>query len=262
MWTDSQILLHWIYKEHNSKPFISHRVTEITGTFPANLWSFTPSCDNPTNLLTRGISAQQFFSSELWLHGPLWLLSKQNWPQWVPTNALLQLAEDDADYENTSTPTQASDRNATGIHNIVKISRYNSFSKLVAVTAYVLRYVQNSRKQQSQLTGPLTVTERNTAMKHWVSSTQLSGFPAKFTYFLKKQSVCPTLVKQLCLFLDKDKLMRCGGRIHNAPVSNSTKFPLLLPPKHPLTTMITQDTHKKLPHGGTAITMTAIRQVY
>ena len=26
--------------------------------------------DNPADLLTRGISAQQLFSSELWLHGP------------------------------------------------------------------------------------------------------------------------------------------------------------------------------------------------
>ena len=100
-------------------------------------------------------------------------------------------------------------------------------------------------------------------MKHWVSSAQLSGFPAEPTCFLKKQPVCPTLVKQLRLFLDKDKLMRCGGRIHNTPVSDSTKFPLLLSPKHPLTTMIIQNTHKKL-HcgGGTAITMTAIRKVY
>ena len=61
MWTDSQIALHWIYREHNSKPFISHRVSGITGTFPANLWSFTPSSDNPADLLTRGISAQQLF---------------------------------------------------------------------------------------------------------------------------------------------------------------------------------------------------------
>ena len=109
---------------------------------------------------------------------------------------------------------------------------------LSTVTVYILRYVQNSRKQQPHLTGPLTVTERNTAMKHWISSAQLSGFPAESTYFLKKQPVCPTLVKQLRLFLDKDKFMRCGGRIHNAPVSDSTKFPLLLPPKYPLTTMI------------------------
>ena len=71
MWTDSQIVLHWIYKSHNhSKPFISHHVTEIIGAFPANSWSFTPSGDNPADLLTRGISAQQLFSSELWLHGP------------------------------------------------------------------------------------------------------------------------------------------------------------------------------------------------
>jgi len=82
MWTDSQIVLHWIYKSRNqSKPFISHHVTEIVGAFPANSWSFTPSEDNPVDLLTRGISAQQLFSSEVWFHGPPWLLSRQDWPQ-------------------------------------------------------------------------------------------------------------------------------------------------------------------------------------
>ena len=79
LWTDSQIVLHWIYKSHHqSKPFISHRVTEIVGAFPANSWSFTPSGDNPADLLTRGVSVQQFFSSELWLHGPQWLISRQD----------------------------------------------------------------------------------------------------------------------------------------------------------------------------------------
>ena len=41
-WTDSQIVLHWC-KGINPKPFISHRVKEIHGTFPTAPWSFTPS---------------------------------------------------------------------------------------------------------------------------------------------------------------------------------------------------------------------------
>ena len=81
MWTDSQIVLHWIYKSHNSNPFISHRVAEIAGAFSANVWSYTPSSNNPADLLTRGISAQQLFSSELWLQGPQWLRSRNKWPQ-------------------------------------------------------------------------------------------------------------------------------------------------------------------------------------
>ena len=66
-------------------------------------------------------------------------------------------------------------------------------------------------------------------------------------------------MRQLRIYLDNDNLIRCGGRIHNAQL---TKFPYLLTCKHALTDMIIEDTHKKLHHGGTAITVTAIRQVY
>ena len=264
MWTDSQIVFHWIYKSHNhSKPFISHCVTEIIGAFPANSWSFTPSGDNPADLLTRGISAQQLFSLELWLHGPPWLLSRQDWPQWVPANALLQLVEDDDDRGNTPSTTQGSDGNVAGIHNVVNITRYSSIGKLVAVTTYVLRYIHNSRRQQPLLNGPLTATELNSARKLWISSSQSTSYSTELTYLLlKKQGSCPNLVRQLRLYLDQDNLIRCGGRIHNAPLDQCTKFLHLLPPRHPLTAMIIQETHKKLHHGGTAITMTAIRQVY
>ena len=206
MWTDSQIVLHWIYKSHNhSKQFISHRVAEIIGAFPANLWPFTPSGDNPANLLTRGISSQQLFSSELWLHRPPWLLSREDWTQWVPTNALLQLVEDDDDYENTPSTTQGSDGNVADIHNVVNITRYSSVGKLVAVTAYVLRYIHNSLKQQPLLNGPLTATELNSARKLWISSSQSTSYPTELAYLLKKQGSCP---RKLRLYLDQDNLIR------------------------------------------------------
>ena len=64
-WTDSQIVLCWILKGNNSNPFIYHRVKEITETFPTATWSFTPSPDNPADLLTRGLSTDQLKSSRL-----------------------------------------------------------------------------------------------------------------------------------------------------------------------------------------------------
>ena len=120
------------------------------------------------------------------------------------------------------------------------ITCYSSFSKLLAISAYVIRYVQNSCKQQLRLSEPWTATEHHAAMKHWISSAQLSSFPAEIAYLQNKQQLCPNPAKQL-LFLDKDNLIRYHGRIYNAPVSDSTKFPLLLLPKHPLTTLIIQD---------------------
>ena len=70
-WTDSQIVLHWILKGTNPKLFIYHRVKEIHDTFRTAPWSFTPSADNPPDLLTRGLPTTKLKSSHLWTHGYL-----------------------------------------------------------------------------------------------------------------------------------------------------------------------------------------------
>jgi len=98
-------------------------------------------------LLTRGISAKQLLSSQLWLHGPRWLQSRQDWPQWTPTNTFLQLAEEE-DEHGSAPATQTSKDYLTGIHAVIDITHFSTIDKLVAVTAYVLRYVHNIHTQQ------------------------------------------------------------------------------------------------------------------
>ena len=263
LWTDSQIVLYWIYKQTSSKPFIHLRVTEITEYFPPTKWSYTPTSENPADLLTRGISTQLLLTSQLWSHGPSWLTSESRWPKWLPTGILhINIAEAEEGIEQTTIPEKDTSY-ITGISNVVTITRYSTINKLMAVTAYVLRFIHNLSKQHSRLTGPLSVSELQSAKKLWISSSQRSCFKDEFLYLSKKhQHHCPTLVKQLRLFLDKGNLIRCGGRIHNAPVTEMAKFPYLLPPRHTLTDMIIQQTHKKLHHAGVSATVTALRQVF
>jgi len=64
------------------------------------------------------------------------------------------------------------------------------------------------------------------------------------------------------IYLDEKQLQKCSGRIHNAPFSDAIKFSLLLCSKHHFTDLIIEDTHRKLHHGGVAIIVTAIQQVY
>ena len=95
---------------------------------------------------------------------------------------LLQLAEDHDGCEVTASTTQSSDRNITGIHSIVNITRYSSLNQLAAVTAYVLRYIHNSCKQQPLLNGPLTAVELTSARKLCISSSQSTDYPAELGY--------------------------------------------------------------------------------
>ena len=137
-------------------------------------------------------------------------------------------------------------------------------SKLLYVTAYVLRFVECIKPTKSKPTGPITANELSRAQTLWIQSCQHSTYYKEIASLRKGQA--PTrrlpLVKQLQLFLDSSKLLRCGGRIHNAPVNHNTKFPFLLPANHRFTALIVYAAHANQLHGGTHSTVTALRQCY
>ena len=69
-----------------------------------------------------------------------------------------------------------------------------------------------------------------------------------------------SLKSQLNLFLDENGLWRCGGRLANADIPYSTKYPVLLPRSHSLTPLIINDAHKRVLHNGVRETLTEIRR--
>ena len=142
---------------------------------------------------------------------------------------------------------------------IIDINRYSTLTKLLYVTAYVLRFVGYIKSHVSKPAGPITVNELSKAQTLWIRSCQLSAFSKEINN-LKNNPVSnrrSPLVRQLRLFLDSCNLLQCGGRIHNAPVGRHTKFPYLLPTGHRLTTLIVYATHANQLHGGVHSTVTA-----
>ena len=69
LWSDNQIVLHWLNSQKKLKPFVASHVQEITQMFPAASWKYVPTADNPADLLTRGIIAGSIALSRVWRHG-------------------------------------------------------------------------------------------------------------------------------------------------------------------------------------------------
>ena len=93
----------------------------------------------------------------------------------------------------------------------------------------------------------------------WIKNCQTLTYSDEIANLTSKSQSRLPLVRQLRLFLDSDGLLRCGGRIHNAPLDDSAKFPFLLPPRHPLSKLIIHDVHVKQLHSGVNATVTALR---
>ena len=68
LWSDSQIVLHWLRCTKELKPFVANRVREIKELTSLTDWKYCPTPDNPVDLLTRSITSQQIKSSEIWKH--------------------------------------------------------------------------------------------------------------------------------------------------------------------------------------------------
>ena len=107
------------------------------------------------------------------------------------------------------------------------------------------------------------------ARQLWVKSVQREIYseeirfcqnnPAKFPSGMK---VPKSLLKQLDLFLDPQGILRTRTRLQEAVVSDSVKYPVLLPKDHHFTQLLITDTHLRLCHAGVRQVMSSIRGFY
>ncbi|CAG2220764.1 unnamed protein product [Mytilus edulis] len=141
-WSNSQIVLQWLSTSKQLKRFIRNRVTEIRKLTNTQEWRYCPTKDNPADLLTRGLSVSQFEKNTLWFNGPEWITDTSKWPSWKPNDTTVLLTS--TDIEDSSTADNEID-NQQGIHQIVQITRYSTLSKLLRITAYLLRFIRNCR---------------------------------------------------------------------------------------------------------------------
>ena len=67
---------------------------------------------------------------------------------------------------------------------------------------------------------------------------------------------------QFGLFLDKDGVWRCGGRLSKAEIPYDVRHPILLPRQHHLATLVVRCAHFRILHNGVKETLTEVRSKF
>ncbi|XP_071651699.1 uncharacterized protein [Temnothorax longispinosus] len=241
-WCDSEIVLAWIHGEpHIRKAFVANRLTEIHQLTSQEQWRHVRSEDNPADVISRGIRPNQLKDLRLWWHGPQWLQHPEdhiNLPTPKPNGEVPETKK------STVLATQVIETN-----DILK--KFSSLSKLKRVIAYCLRWKERPEPSQTQQMWPLTVRELNRAMATILRMVQAERFGREVLELQAEQRVRhDSALITLHPFLDSDNLIRVGGRLRNAPVCYSRRYPVVLPSNHPVTTLIIRDAHYKSLHVG------------
>ena len=141
------------------------------------------------------------------------------WPTWDPSSEVLltQLQEELDDQPIDQVSAHSAQTTPTCISQVMDIAKYSSLQRLLAVTAYVLRFTQHP----NNTVGHLTPSELTTDKLKWLQAIQHEVFPKEIANLQSQSRNCLPSVRQLRLFLDDHELLKCGERIHNAPLPSS-----------------------------------------
>ena len=222
-------------------------------------WRFCPTETNPADIY---LSYDKFRDHSLWMHGPAWVTNDEKWPIWTTADRTSTPTYETAERQISSITIAniTIDDKPKGIARVIDLERFNHYKKLLRVTAYVLRFISNCRHQKK--TGSLSITDINDAALERIRSAQQTSYPDNYQCLQNKTSEKPNLARQLNLYLDEKKLLRCRGRIHNAPLEDDAKFPYLLPPKDRFTAFVIEEAHFTHIHSGLESTVTFLLQKF
>ena len=170
-WTDSMDCIHWINNRDKIwGRFVQNRVKEIRENVPGVEWKHCPGKLNPADIPSRGISICNEENRKIWLHGPLFLAGdcgmnvSENASAYVPRDVI---------EEKVTACTVTELKFYPKVKNVIQIERYSSLRRLVTVTAYVLRFINNCKhKNACRREELLSLDENNEAMMAWVQNEQ------------------------------------------------------------------------------------------
>lgn len=257
-WSDSQIVLWWIYREPKDfKVFVSNRLLQIRDLIAKENWFYCPTNANPSDIASRGIKCSILVNNDLWWKGPQFLaLDSENWPKQtfcsneneVPDEVKSEIKKQGPVSThvlvNESKPVQS-------ISDIIPCERFSSYTKLIRVTALVLKFVNLLRHKHTER--ELSERDIEEAESLWHREVQKS-FENDEKFQKSRDNVR--------IFTDEKGVMRVGGRIENSTMPYNAKFPILLPRNHHFTNLYIWRCHFIVKHNGMRETLTELRSKY
>ena len=146
-------VLYWIQNNKPWKQYVGHRVKEIRQLTDKNQWFHCPGMLNPANLPSRGTTGQELVQSMMWWNGPAFL--QLSWDKWPLTETSQHMDEVIQSELVKNVPVISYAFSATSVdifsslNQVIDCTRFSNITRLLRVTAFVLRFISKSRTSRS-----------------------------------------------------------------------------------------------------------------
>ncbi|XP_064647104.1 uncharacterized protein LOC135499961 [Lineus longissimus] len=249
-WTDSKVVLGYIKNEaRRFHIFVANRIQRIHESSSPDQWRYVSTNENPADFASRGLKANELTTSN-WFQGPPFL-----WKEEIPAESTspLLITSDDPEVKRVQVmATGAIEKTAL----LDKFTKYSDWSRLQSAVSILLK--RCARKSPEAEIKPQQARDR--ATRTIMRMVQRDSFREDIEDIeqdgrLKKGSK----LSNLDPFLDKEGLLRVGGRMRRSSCPQEIKHPLILPKKSHVTLLIIRDSHDKIAHQGRGMTMNQLR---
>lgn len=259
-WTDSKVTLRYIKNESRRlKTYVANRVSEIRDVSQPSQWRHCPGSLNSAHNASRGLVAHQLLSSERWFGGPVFLLRPEE--EWPPA-AVDTLSEDDPEVKNEKAIFVQTEPDKLK----ELLMRYSCWKVPQRKVAWLLKFKAylKCRKEGnvSSAATSLTIKDLDNATIAILKLAQKQVYSEEIKDLEKRGNVKRTskLVKLWSVLTDG--VIRVGGRILEAPIGLEAKFPMIIPPKHPVSQLLIAAFHQKLAHAGQNHILAQVRKKF
>lgn len=274
-WTDARDVMCWLQSDHRRySQYVAFRVSEILEATNISEWSWLGTKFNVADDGTKWKTKPDLRSTSRWFDGPSFLRQpKSQWP--VP---LLNV-------ENTNEEIRPCflflHLLGERTRDILLSQNYSSWNRLRRVTAYVLRFITNSRgkrNEQPRDIGPLK--RRQIRQRRAIDPlTREELFHAEAFHFKIAQEDIYADELALLLagnrlnkknplykvspFIDENRVMRIHSRLAECDfVDTSDRYPIVLPRDHPLTRLVVHDVHLRYHHQCRETCVNEVRKLF
>ena len=263
-WTDSTSVLGYIYNESaRFQVFVANRIQRIREASSPAQWHYVPTSLNPADEASRGQSASDFLNNHRWRFGPDFLNeSESNWPE-RPKNTSINKDDPEVKAEVLMCAAYTAESDSRG----AILEYFSDWFRLRRFLALMIRCAKGFRHKKNKALGTdprklpisnlLMLKAENVAIK-WA---QESAFVNERKVLMKMNARLPqnNPLASLNPFLLND-IIRVGGRLANADITDESKHPIILPRSSPIAKLIVEWNHKQLGHTGREHVLSKIRE--
>ena len=275
-WTDSQVVLGYINNEaRRFHVYVASRVQQIRNATEPCQWQHVKGSENPADYASRGLNADELFNQPSWLSRPEFL-----WNAEIPNlNDPRDLTIHSNDPELRAHSLLVQKDKLPSYFEVQRLDYFSACSQAKRAIAHCLRLKDKLRakstsspNQNPSKCKELGVQELNRAELEIIKVVHRHSFQDELNIlrslktslqkdeesgnkYLKRSSP----LYHLDPFIDKDGILRVGGRLHRSNQSMQNKHPVVLPRKGHVTDLVIHHFHAKVEHQGRGITTNEIR---